>query len=93
MINLKEFAKQMRENAVIKDGVVAASQELWYQIADLIDRLQTDYAPVVRCEDCRYYGNTKKHKRCGECTNYNRIAYPDEFCSYGERRKDRCLKC
>ena len=48
-----------------------------------------DVVHVVRCEDCRYYGNTKKHKRCGECTNYNRIAYPDEFCSYGERRKDK----
>lgn len=62
----------------------------WNSAIQIINDAPTiDAVPVVRCEDCRYYGNTKKHKRCGECTNYNRIAYPDEFCSYGERRKDK----
>ena len=36
-IDRKEFARQMRMNAVIEDGVVRVSKELWWQIADMVE--------------------------------------------------------
>lgn len=33
----KEYARQMRENSVVENGIVNVSKELWYQIADIID--------------------------------------------------------
>jgi hypothetical protein len=43
MINGKEYAKQMRENAVIDDnGIVLVSRELWHQIADVIEEQQAE---------------------------------------------------
>ena len=33
----KEYARQMRTNAVIADGIIRVSPELWEQVADIID--------------------------------------------------------
>jgi hypothetical protein len=39
----KEYAKQMRENAVVDDnGIVKVSKELWHQIADVIEEQQME---------------------------------------------------
>lgn len=45
MIDYKEYVKQMRENAVITDGIVQVSEELWYQIADVIEKLAEKQMP------------------------------------------------
>ncbi len=43
MIDGKEYAKQMRENAVIdKNGNIIVSEELWQQIANIIETQQAE---------------------------------------------------
>ena len=43
MIDDKEYAKQMRENAVIdNNGNVIVSEELWQQIANIIETQQAE---------------------------------------------------
>ena len=58
--------------------------------ADMVLRkmLNVDAVEVVRCKDCFYWG-----QRFGEdetfCTHRDGLAnfaYPDDFCSYGERK-------
>ena len=53
-------------------------------IIDLVDRMPTaDAVPVVRCKDCEWYDA----KECIEWRGLN-IAKDEQYCSYGERRKD-----
>ena len=53
-------------------------------IADVIKRIEEfpteDVVEVVRCKDCKFYGN-------GDCSVQSvRSMYPNDYCSYGERR-------
>ena len=53
-------------------------------IADVIKRIEDfhteDTVEVVRCKDCKFYGN-------GDCSVQSvRSMYPNDYCSYGERR-------
>ena len=55
-------------------------------IADVIKRIEDfhteDVVEVVRCKDCKFYGN-------GDCSVQSvRSMYPNDYCSYGERRND-----
>ena len=55
-------------------------------IADVIKRIEDfsteDIVKVVRCKDCKFYGN-------GDCSVQSvRNMYPNDYCSYGERRSD-----
>lgn len=54
-------------------------------IADVIKRMENfpteDVIEVVRCKDCKFYGN-------GDCSVQSvRSMYPNDYCSYGERRE------
>lgn len=54
-------------------------------IADVIKRIEDfsteDIVKVVRCKDCKFYGN-------GDCSVQSvRSMYPNDYCSYGERRE------
>ena len=54
-------------------------------IADVINRIEDfhteDVVEVVRCKDCKFYGN-------GDCSVQSvRSMYPNDYCSYGERRE------
>ena len=58
----------------------------WNSAIDVIENAPTvDAVEVVRCKDCIYY-----HKQLGygfgQCSKYNIMPYPDDFCSYGERK-------
>ena len=45
-----------------------------------IERLKSE--KLVRCGDCKFYGN-------GDCSVQSvRNMYPNDYCSYGERRND-----
>ena len=45
-----------------------------------IERLKSE--ELVRCGDCKFYGN-------GDCSVQSvRSMYPNDYCSYGERRSD-----
>lgn len=49
-----------------------------------------DVVPVVRCKDCKYWqdnNNGYPHQEC-RWSNYE-TPDPDDYCSYGEMRKDR----
>lgn len=50
-----------------------------------------DVVPVVRCEDCKWYGKNEYNWEdedemfCKYWTDWL-PTYPDDFCSYGERK-------
>lgn len=61
----------------------------------LIDDATTvDAVEVVRCKDCKYWGQDVCSYTGDDesfCTNpdgLDNYAHPDDFCSYGERRTD-----
>ncbi len=48
-----------------------------------------EYAPVVRCKDCKYWENGKDYEPyCNAWGNMMSETAPDDFCSYGERKDD-----
>ena len=48
-----------------------------------------DVAPVVRCEECRYYQNAKLNKKGFLiCPASGMEITEDDYCSYGERKED-----
>lgn len=91
-IDRKEFAGQMRMNAVIVDGVVRVSKELWWQIADMVE----NSAEVVRCKKCRHAYNGIANLMCGRSgqkkgdLRLGGVSVKDDhFCSYGERKEGK----
>jgi hypothetical protein len=75
----KEYAQQMREGAVIVNGVVQVSTDLWEYTANIIE----NSVRVIRCKDCIYHNVSPCPMRLSlNWTNGN------DFCSYGERRSD-----
>ncbi len=48
---------------------------------DLVTAPEVDAVPVVRCKECKHYGDD--HFCC-----YSWCTAPDDFCSRGERRED-----
>lgn len=44
-----------------------------------------DLVRVVRCKDCKRY-DISKNGVYGHCIRQYAIFYPDDYCSYGERR-------
>ena len=48
-----------------------------------------DVAPVIRCEECRYYQNAKiNNKGFLICPASGMEITEDDYCSYGERKED-----
>jgi len=91
----KEYARQMRENAV-KDhnGNIICSSELWEQIASIIENTPAaDVVEVVRCQKCKH-GDVSIHSlsKDGEeeiacyCNLKNRVTDVDSYCPSGERK-------
>lgn len=64
------------------------AQELCPTCERALDRLKGYAVPVVRCKDCKHYGNEYRHPYGGECEWHGSLVDPDDFCSYGERRAD-----
>ena len=47
-----------------------------------------DVAPVIRCEECRYYQNAKLNKKGFLiCPASGMEITEDDYCSYGERKE------
>jgi hypothetical protein len=54
-----------------------------YEIQDTIESLEpADVVPVVRCDDCRYYGSRRW------CELHSSVFDDNAFCSYSERREE-----
>lgn len=75
------------------------SKRVWYEREDekqavrIVKEFPTvDAVPVVRCKDCRYGSCTGEYGLYYECELSEGEVAPlwreDDFCSYGERRKD-----
>ena len=83
------------ERYKIESGFASATPEERAMLAEsLIDTLKSldiptiDAVPMVRCKDCKHYGNEYGHPYGGECAWHGSLVDPDDFCSYGERRTD-----
>lgn len=66
------------------DNLKGSPRPKTIDIADVIKRVENfpteDVVEVVRCKDCKFYGN-------GDCSVQSvRSMYPNDYCSYGERR-------
>lgn len=70
-----------------KDVLPAAYCAGWNGLINLIDNAPTiDAVPVVRCKECEY---RTEHSNCGHPRHeVLPPVYPNDFCSYGERRVD-----
>lgn len=82
MIDYKEYANQMRENSIVVNGIIQVTEELWLQIADIIDVLaekqipkkprlnDSDYS-YFECDSCgtaiAYTFEPEEHKYCLHC--------------------------
>lgn len=54
-----------------------------YEIHDALTGIPAaDVVPVVRCDDCEYYGSRRW------CELHSSIFDDNAFCSYGERREE-----
>ena len=90
-LETKEFAKQMREQAVKDEyGRIVCSVELWELIAEIFDSLPTaDVVEVVRCKDCKHFGKNKQYRETklpiSFCDKFHHNVMRDsDFCSYGK---------
>ena len=53
----------------------------------VIDAPIADVVEVVRCKECRYFGDEDKHITGGRCTWWEALVDKTDFCSYGERKE------
>ena len=68
-----------------------ADPELFTAVADMLDELwdvAIRWADVVRCWECKYHKDTSitEYEHC--CLTGQTVGY-DDFCSYGEKRRDK----
>lgn len=50
-----------------------------------------EYAPIVRCKDCKHYGftdNRVPEEQVWWCYKWSREMKENDFCSYGEREDE-----
>ena len=75
----KEDAKDALQEKVFHDLT-----DEFYGAMQVLDELEpADVAPVVRCDDCVYYGSRRW------CELHSSVFDDNAFCSYGERREER----
>lgn len=61
----------------------------------MLEEDAADVAPVVRCKECKHCRELNRKDRIEEayadgvlwCTNQSDGVWPDDFCSYGERKE------
>lgn len=67
--------------------------EVFYQTyEEVVDMWNTRTPEIVRCGECEHYIGDDISGQCGIATpgewNEKPIWYPQDFCSYGERREE-----
>ena len=74
----KEDAKDALQEKVFHDLT-----DEFYGAMQVLDELEpADVAPVVRCDDCVYYGSRRW------CELHSSVFDDNAFCSYGEKREE-----
>ena len=96
------MAEYIERKALDKALTVAAANDkdknrrTWAKaICVLHDLPAADVAPVVRCKECKHCRELNRKDRIEEayadgvlwCTNQSDGVWPDDFCSYGERKE------
>ena len=68
----------------------AIGTDAYFPIKSILLGTKTaDVAPVIRCEECRYYQNAKINKKGFLiCPASGMEITEDDYCSYGERKED-----
>ena len=60
----------------------------WNGLIDLIEKAPTiDAVPVVRCRECKWWQEDDDVGYCDNPDGLDNYAKPDDFCSYGERKR------
>ena len=79
------------------DITVAGKPARWYNakhtvLRTIAEQKEFDAVPVVRCKDCEHWKrNVYVNTECGLCNRLSFIGITmreDDFCSYGNKRKD-----
>lgn len=94
-----ENTKRYHGAVYTKDVFADNSQEIPYLLAakvlrEVSDAPAADVATVVRCKGCKHCRELNRKDRIEEayadgvlwCTNQSDGVWPDDYCSYGERR-------
>lgn len=84
-------ADALKEKATLRHGF--DFQGVFVRIQDIEAMPTIDSVPVVRCKDCAFWLPTYISNRIGfvnECINFNFFTTENNFCSFGERKKDVC---
>lgn len=83
LIDTKEYAKQMRKNAVKdENGIVRVSVELWEQIADIIER---SIIPPCKVGDVVWFDTYKKSGTVSLGIQPHKVDRIDVICVVGEK--------
>ena len=77
MIDYKEYAKQMRKNSIAINGILQVAEELWLQIADIIDDLAEKQIPKKTTKRQYVPNGTLVYGHCPNCDSF-----PNNFFNY-----------
>lgn len=83
------MADYIKREAVLEWFRPYTHEDILLDPVDVIGKIRdipsADVVEVVRCKDCIYY-----HKKLGigfgKCSKCTLMPYPEDFCSYGERK-------
>lgn len=90
LIDADALLQQIAEDSRGNEGWYG---DTWEFINTIKDAPTVDAVRVVRCKDCRYFGEMYSRTPEGNEWHYCGIAIvsgvlADDYCSYGERRND-----
>ena len=83
MAERRMFAKTIIDSDAFLDMPLSA-QALYFHLS-----MRADVVEVVRCKDCRMANEEAMIDGRYYCSNDEMTHNPEQFCSYGERRKKR----
>lgn len=93
----KEMAIKILRGGVLETDELT-HEAVFMAIRALKEQARVDAVPVVRCKDCKWYKESKNPEMrslrfCYRLKNDNGVPVGynwagNDFCSYGERRKD-----
>ena len=86
-VNAVEFGITLAKAIDLKTGewtelFQKENDELREAVERIKDIKPVDVVPVVRCDDCRYYGSRRW------CELHSSVFDDNAFCSYSERREE-----
>ena len=60
------------------------------EVIDRLKRVPTAQPEIIRCKDCAHYDlfNNGANGTCQKNIDAMAVFYPNDFCSYGERRTE-----